>query len=141
MSEDRDEWMEEVKTHCEGCHDNKDESSQVQDERMQEQRRRDCCEAWEGEKSCSQQTGKMMKIKANCPSDCLVTEMLPEFSMEAWFEITHVGLGKDSAAWTILRLVFLKKLDAKLEEGNRLFRAIALMSVLPKWCAVVVVGL
>ena len=39
------------------------------------------------------------------------------------------------------RLVFLKKLDAKLEEGNRLFRALALMSVFPKWCAVVVVGL
>ena len=41
VSENRDEWMEEVKTHCEGCHDNKDESSQVQEERIQEQRRRE----------------------------------------------------------------------------------------------------
>ena len=38
-------------------------------------------------------------------------------------------------------LVFLKTLDAKQGKGIRGFRAIALMSVLAKWCAALVVGL
>ena len=38
-------------------------------------------------------------------------------------------------------LVFLKKLDAKLEKGIREFLAIALVSLLAKWYAAVVVGL
>ena len=39
--------MEEVKTHCERCCDGKDESSQVQEERIQEQRSRR--EGWAGD--------------------------------------------------------------------------------------------
>ena len=58
MSEVRDEWMEEVKTHCEGCHDNNDESSQVQEERIQEQRRREIVVRRGKGRSWSQQTGK-----------------------------------------------------------------------------------
>ena len=33
-SEDREEWMEEVRAHCERCYDGKDESSKVQGERI-----------------------------------------------------------------------------------------------------------
>ena len=44
-------------------------------------------------------------------------------------------------AWKILRLVFLKKPDAKLEKGLRGFRAIALLSVLSEWYTTVVVNL
>ena len=44
-------------------------------------------------------------------------------------------------AWEILRLVFLKKLDAKLEKGLRGFRAIALLSVFCKWKTTVLVDL
>ena len=35
--------------------------------------------------------------------------------------------------WTILRLVFLKKRDARLEKCPRGFRAIALLSVFSNW--------
>ena len=50
-SEDRDEWVEEVQVDGERCYDDKHESSQVQEERIQEQRGRvECEEAWEGKK-------------------------------------------------------------------------------------------
>ena len=39
-SEDREEWMEEVKGHCERCHDDTDETSQMQEDRIQEQLQR-----------------------------------------------------------------------------------------------------
>ena len=44
-------------------------------------------------------------------------------------------------AWTILRLVFLLKPDAKLEKGLRGFRAIALLSVFSRWYTTVLVDL
>ena len=52
-SEDREEWMEEVKVHCERCHDDKDETSQMQEDRIQQRRRGSGLEAW---------TGRMMEI-------------------------------------------------------------------------------
>ena len=36
--EDRDEWAEEVRAHCERCQDDMDETSEVQAERIREQR-------------------------------------------------------------------------------------------------------
>ena len=59
--------------------------------------------------------------------------MLQELPMESVCEITH-RFGKKfrggvRAAWTILRLVFLEKLDAKLEWGIRGFLGSALMSI------------
>ena len=36
-SEDREEWMVELKSHCERCYDDKDETSQMQEDRNQEQ--------------------------------------------------------------------------------------------------------
>ena len=39
-SEDREEWMEKVNAHCERCHDDKDETSQMQEDRIQEQLQR-----------------------------------------------------------------------------------------------------
>ena len=58
---------------------------------------------------------KMMKNKANGPADCLVTVMLQclrtETRYEAayWFEKRFKGKCRAPEAWTILRLVFLKK--------------------------------
>ena len=66
-----------------------------------------------------------MKNQANGPSDCLVAEMLQERPMEVVYEITHWfgkrfrGECRAPAAWKILPLVFLKKLDAKMEKGRR----------------------
>ena len=68
---------------------------------------------------------KMMKNKTNGPGDCLVSEMLQELPVEAVYEITHWfgkrfrGECRAPAAWKILHLVFLKKSDAKFEEGIR----------------------
>ena len=40
-SEDRDEWTEEARAHCERCYDDKEETSEVQAERILSQRRRE----------------------------------------------------------------------------------------------------
>ena len=38
VSEDRGEWTEEVRAHCERCYDDKDETSEVQADRIRRQR-------------------------------------------------------------------------------------------------------
>ena len=89
--------------------------------------------------------GKMQSGKSNGPADCLVVEMLNRLPTEVVYEITHwfqrrfLGISKAPEAWRILRLVFLKKPDAKLEKGLRGFRAIALLSVFSKWYTTVLV--
>ena len=80
VSEDREEWMEEVRRHCERCYDEKDEPTQVQEKRIQEQekrkkspggvdRRRGGGHGGQGTKG-----GKVMKNKANGLEECLVSE-------------------------------------------------------------------
>ena len=49
--------------------------------------------------------------------------------MACWFDKRLKGECRAPEAWKILRLVLLKKPDAKLEKGLRGFRAIALLSV------------
>ena len=73
-SEDRDEWTEEVRAHCEKCYDDKMETSEVQAERNPSPKK-----SWR-QLSCSpgrldwvfRARGKMMKNKANGPADCPV---------------------------------------------------------------------
>ena len=62
-------------------------------------------------------------------------------STESLDAVAFRGECRALAAWTILRLVFLKKPHAKLEQGIRGFRAVALLSVLAKWYAAFLVGL
>ena len=54
------------------------------------------------------------------------------YEVSHWFEKRFRGQCRAPPAWKILRLVFLKKPDAKLETGIRGIRAVALMSVLAK---------
>ena len=77
----------------------------------------------------------------------MVSEILRELPMETVYEVTH-WFGKRfrgecwaPAACKILRFWCLKKPDAKLEKVMQGVRVIALMSVLAKWYAAVVVGL
>ena len=88
--------MEEVTAHCERCHDDKDATSRVEEERIQEQRRRaDCLEAWIARRveiavdRVLRARVKMMKNNANGPSDCMVTDMLQALPMESVYETTH----------------------------------------------------
>ena len=141
-SEDRGEWTEEVRAHCERCYDDKAETFEVRAERIRRQRiSGDRHVALQGrriqitvERFLSAR-GKMMRNKANGPADCLVTEMLrclpteTVFEVAYWFDKRHKGECRAPEAWTTLRLVFLKKPDAKVEKGLRGFRAIALLSV------------
>ena len=61
------------------ANDDKDKTSQVQAERIRGQRwRGDSLEALTVDR-VFRARGKMMKIKANGPRDCLVTEMLQKF--------------------------------------------------------------
>ena len=88
-----------------------------------------------------------MKNRANGPDDCLVTEMLQCLTTETVYEVAHwfdkrfKGECRAPEAWKILRLVFLKKPDAKLENALRGFRAIARLSVFSKWSTTVLVDL
>ena len=67
----------------------------------------------------------------NGPADCLVTEML--YEVTHWFDKRFQGECRAPEAWIILRFVFLKKPDAKLEKAPRGIRAIALLSVFSEW--------
>ena len=134
-SEDRDEWTEEVRAHCERCYDDKEETSEVQAERILSQRRRgDHCVALQGRRvaitvdKVLRARGKMLRNKANGPADCRVTEMLQCLSTETVYEVAHWfdkrfrGGCRALEAWKVLRLVFLKKkTDAKLEKSLRGF--------------------
>ena len=60
-----------------------------------------------------------MKNKANGPADCFVTEMLQletVYEVPHWFEKRFKGEWRNPEAWKILRLVFLKKPDARIEK-------------------------
>ena len=153
-SEDRDEWTEEVRAHCERCYDDKGETSEVQAERILCQRRRgDHCEALQGRRVTItvdvvlRARGNMLRNKANGPADCLVTDMLrclpteTVYEVARWFDKRFRGECRAPEAWKVLRFVFLKKPDAKLEKGFRGFRAIALLSVFSKWYATVLVDM
>ena len=153
-SEDRDEWTEEVRAHCERCHDDKAETSEVQAERIRRQRvSGDRRVAPQGRRvqitvnSVLRARGKVLRNKANGPTDCLVTEMLQCLPTETvyvvahWFDKRFKGECRAPEAWTILRLVFLMKLDAKLEQGLRGFRAIAVLSAFSEWYTTVLVEL
>ena len=91
--------------------------------------------------------GKMLRNKSNGPSDCPVTEMLQCLSTEAgnevdhWFDMRFRGECRALEAWKVLRLVFLKKTDARLEKGHRGFRVIAPLSVFSKWHTTVLVDM
>ena len=76
-SEDRDEWTEEVNAHCQRCYDDKEETSEVQAERIRRQRRSgDRRVAFQGRRvmitvdKVLRARGKMLQNKANGPTDC-----------------------------------------------------------------------
>ena len=153
-TEDREEWNEEVGLHCEKCYDDKSETPEVQAERIREQRCRvDSAVAVQGRQvqitvnRVLRARGKMLSGKSNGPADCLVVEMLRRLPTVFIYEVTHwfqrrfLGTSSAPEAWRILRLVFLKKLDAEVEKGLRGFRAIALLSVFSKWSSTVWVDL
>ena len=84
-SENREGWAEEVRAHCEKCHYDKDEMSEVQAVRIR------------GHGSRVQiiidgvlrARGTLMKNEEDGLCDCLVTEMLQDVPMVSVYEITH----------------------------------------------------
>ena len=104
-SEDRDEWTEELRAHCERCYVDNEKTPEVQADRIRRQRR---------------------------SGDSRVAH---------WFDKRFRGESRAPEAWKVLRLVFLKKPDAKLEKGLRGFRAIAPLSVFSKWYTTVLVDM
>ena len=139
-----------MRTHCEQSYADGVEILEMQVEWFREQRSRgESLTRWQKRElvitvdSAERATGRMMMNKSSSPKDCIVTEVV--IPMSCVYEITHwfnrrlKGLHTAPVAWKVLRLVFLKKPDAKLEKDIRGFRAIALMSVWAKWyCAVLV---
>ena len=130
VSEERDEWTEEVRAHCERCCDDKAETPEAHAERIRRQRiSGDRRVALHGRRvaitvdKVLRARGKMLRNKANGPADCLVTEMLQCFPTETVYEVTHWFQGEYRAlkARKTLRLLFLKKPDARLLSGIRLF--------------------
>ena len=83
VSEDRHEWTKELRAHCERSYDYKEDTSEVQAERIRRQRRRaDRRVAQQGRRvmitvdKVLWARGTMLRNKANGPADCLVKEML-----------------------------------------------------------------
>ena len=81
-TEDREEWCEEVRLHCEKCYDDKSETSEKQAERIRVQRcRGDSAVAIHGLRvlitvnRVLRARGKMLRGKSNGPADCLVVEV------------------------------------------------------------------
>ena len=129
-TEDREEWNEEVQLHCEKCYGDKSETPEVQAERIREQMSRgDSVVAIQGPRvqitvsRVLRARGKMQSGKSKGPADCLVVEMLNRLPTAVVYEVTHwfqrrfMGISRAPDVWRILRLVFLKKPDAKLEKG------------------------
>ena len=91
-SEDRGEWTEDVRAHCERCYDDKAATPEVQAERIR--RQRTCGDrrvALQGNRVTItvDRVLKMLRNKANGPTDCLVTEMLQCLPTETVYEVAH----------------------------------------------------
>ena len=117
-SEDRDEWTEEDRAHCERCCDDKEETLVAQAERIRRQR-------ISGDRRVAPQgrwvsitvdkvlraPDKMLRNEANGPTDCLVTDMLQCPMTETLYEVTHwfdkrfKGECRAPEAWKVLRRV------------------------------------
>ena len=95
-TEDKEEWCEEVRLHCEKSYDDKSETPVIQAERIKEQRcRGDSAVAEQGRRvqitvnRALRARGKMLRGKSNGPADCLVVEMLLSLLTEVICEVTH----------------------------------------------------
>ena len=93
-TEDREEWNEEVRLHCEKSYDDKSETPEVQAER--EQRcRGDSAVAVQGRQDqitvnrVLRARGKILSGKSNGPADCLVVEMQRRLPTVVICEVTH----------------------------------------------------
>ena len=116
-TEDREEWNEEVRLHCEKCYDDKSETPEVQAQSIREQRcRGDSVVAFQGRQVVNRvlrARGKMLSGKSNGPANCLVVEMLSRLLTVVIYEVTHWfqrrfrGTSRAPEAWRIQRLVFL----------------------------------
>ena len=128
-SEDGDEWTEEVGAHCERCYDDKEETSEVQAEKIPSQRRRrDHCVAPEGRRLPSDGNAAVSP-DGNCVrGSTLVRQAFPKRA--------PCPGGVESSTPRVPQ-----KPDAKLEKGLRGFRAIALLSVFSNWYTTVLVDM
>ena len=86
-NDDRDEWTEDFRAHCERCCDDKEETPEVQAERIRRQRTSgDRRVTLQGRRvtitvaKVLRARGKSWRNKADGPADCLVTEMLQGFA-------------------------------------------------------------
>ena len=88
-----------------------------------------------------QARAKLSDNKVNGPEDAIVSEMIKKLPMQKNYTIARclqerfMGLMESPSSWKIVKLVFLRKLDAAPKKGIRSYRAIALTSVMSKWCA------
>ena len=75
------------------------------------------------------------------PVDAIVSEMIKRLPMEKIYTVTRclqerfMGMMESPSSWKVVKLVFLRKPDAEPTKGIRIYRAIALTSVMSKWYA------
>ena len=83
----------------------------------------------------------MSQNKVNGPADAVVSEMIKQLLQEKIYTLTRcfqerfMGQMEAPGSWKIVKLVFLRKPDAKPKKGIRSFRAVVLTSVMSKWYA------
>ena len=94
-----------------------------------------------------QARAKMSENKVNGPEDVVVSEMIKQLLQEKIYEVPrcfqHRSMGQMDApnSWKIVKLVFLRKLDAAPKKSINSYRAIALTSVMSKWYATCLIQL
>ena len=88
-----------------------------------------------------QARARLSKNKVNGPEDAIVSEMIKRLPMDKiyiktkCFQERFLGRMESPSSWKVVKLVFLRKMDAAPTKGIRSYRAIALTSVMPKWYA------
>ena len=94
-----------------------------------------------------QARAKMAENKVNGPEDSIASEVIKQLPQENFLEITRcfqdrcMELEEASSPWAIVKLVFLRNLDAEPKNGIRSYRAIASTLLMSRWSATSSLGM
>ena len=141
FTEEREESQKELHRHCEEVYTDQGETIEYFKKKGDQQF------AMEGRTVqitvdlMVQARAKMSDNKVNGPEDAIASEMINQLPLEKIYTITKCFQQRfmvqmeSPSSWKIVKLVFLRKLDAEPKKGIRSYRAIALSSVMSRWCA------
>ena len=148
FTEDTAEWQNELQRHCEEVYTDMEETKEELENRIEyfwkngnQQFSEERLNAEITVDMMLQARAKLSDNKVNGPEDAIVSEMIKKLPMEKictktkCFQEHFLGQMESPSSWKVVKLVFLRKLDAAPTEGIRSYWAIALTSVMSQWYA------